>query len=55
MEVKSRPGMHDLDVHYADGTLGAVEVVTAADAKSIELWNLVNSDEVWVEPATRNP
>lgn len=38
----SRPGMHDLDIVYDDVTRAAVEVTAAADAASIELWNLMN-------------
>ena len=46
----SRPGMYDLDL-LRDGTsFGACEVTAAADAASIELWNLVNGrSERWVE------
>lgn len=47
----SRPGMHDLNILAADGTLGAVEVTAAADPDSIQLWKLVNSrDERWTVP-----
>lgn len=38
----SRPGMHDLDIVHDDVTRAAVEVTAAADAASIELWNLMN-------------
>jgi hypothetical protein len=46
----SRSSMHDLTL-YSDGVpFGACEVTAAADARSIELWNLINgSDERWIE------
>jgi hypothetical protein len=50
----TRDGMHDLDIHLPDGTMAAMEVTAAADAESIELWNLVNGKtERWIEPALR--
>ena len=45
----SRPGMHDLDIVYSDGQYGAVEATAAADAASIELWNLMNGGGRWIE------
>lgn len=40
--------MHDLDVVY-DGGTAAVEVTSAADGESIELWNLMNGrNQRWV-------
>lgn len=48
----SRPAMHDLVIQHPDGRRGAVEVVAAADSRSIELWNLMNGRRRrWVEPA----
>jgi hypothetical protein len=46
----SEPSMYDLDL-FRDGALfAACEVTAAADAESIELWNLINgSTERWVE------
>jgi len=45
------PGMHDLNIIDADGTVAAVEVTAAADADSIQLWKLVNGrDERWTVP-----
>lgn len=45
----SRPGMHDLDILNVEGdVVGAVEVVAAADAASIELWNVVNGGDRWI-------
>ena len=41
-------GMHDLDIVYPDGRYGAVEANAAADAASIELWNLMNSGGRWI-------
>jgi hypothetical protein len=41
---QSQDSMYDLKVTYPDGTIAAAEVVAAADADSIELWNLVNSN-----------
>ena len=35
----SRPGMHDLDVIYADRLRAAVEVTSAVDAEATEFWN----------------
>lgn len=50
----SRPGMHDLDILSADGTLAAVEVTAAADPDSIQLWKLVNGrNERWTVPNLR--
>ncbi len=42
--------MYDLEVHYLDGSFAAVEVVAAADADAIELWNLVNDSGKWTLP-----
>lgn len=42
------PRMHDLDIAYSDGRRGAVEATAAADAASIELWNLMNSGGRWI-------
>lgn len=45
----SLPGMHDLAIRYPDGTAGAVEITAAADAESIQLWNLMNGKrERWL-------
>lgn len=50
----SQPGMYDLDVTYQDGRRAAVEVTAAADAASIELWNIVNGKPGrWIEPSFR--
>jgi len=46
----SSPGMHDLEIVYENEPPAAVEVTAAADADSIELWNLVNGSGRWVEP-----
>ena len=43
-------GMFDLEIIYADGRRGAVEVTAAADPESIELWNLINDGARWIEP-----
>lgn len=49
-----RPGMHDLNIVGPAGTHAAVEVTTAADADSIELWRLVNgSGQRWIVPTLR--
>lgn len=45
----SRSGMHDLEVHYADGTRGAVEVTTCTDGKAQALWNATTGVKNWVE------
>ncbi len=44
------PGMYDLDIVYPSGATGAVEITAAADAESIELWNLMNGEDRWIEP-----
>jgi len=50
----SQPGMHDLSIVTADGSLAAVEVTAAADPDSIQLWKLVNRrderDVRWTVP-----
>jgi hypothetical protein len=47
----SRPSMYDLDLLRGGAPFAAMEVTAAADAESIELWNIVNgSDERWIEP-----
>ncbi|MGH9890667.1 MAG: hypothetical protein ACREA0_01515 [bacterium] len=46
----SAPGMHDLDILYADRAPAAVEVTAAADPQLIELWKLVNEGGRWVVP-----
>jgi hypothetical protein len=46
----SRDRMYDLRVVYEDGTTGAVEVTAAADAETIEFWNLMNTSGRWVVP-----
>jgi hypothetical protein len=38
----SRAGMHDLDIPYSADRWGAVDVATATDAESTELWRLIN-------------
>lgn len=46
----SRPRMYDLDLVRGGAVFAACEVTAAADAESIELWNLVNgSNERWIE------
>lgn len=45
----SRPGMYDLEIVHGDRR-GAVEVVAAADAASIEFWKLVNNGDRWQLP-----
>ncbi len=46
-----QPGMHDLNIVTADGSLAAVEVTAAADPDSIQLWKLVHKrDERWTVP-----
>lgn len=46
----SRSRMYDLDLLRAGVPFGAMEITAAADADSIELWNLVNgSRDRWVE------
>jgi hypothetical protein len=43
--------MHDLDIRYGDGRLGAVEVTAAADQDAIEFWNLIcGGEDRWVVP-----
>lgn len=50
----SQPGMYDLTIAYEDGRRAAVEVTAAADAASLELWNLVNGGPGrWIEPSIR--
>lgn len=44
----SQPRMHDLDILYSDRATGAVEVTAAADATTIEFWNIVNGGGRWV-------
>lgn len=47
----TQPGMHDLNIATADGSLAPVEVTAAADPDSIQLWKLVNErDERWTVP-----
>ena len=47
----SRPSMYDLDLVRDGLAFAAMEVTAAADAESIELWNLVNgSEDRWIEP-----
>jgi hypothetical protein len=38
----SAPGMHDLDILFADRAPGVVEVTADADPRLIQLWKLVN-------------
>lgn len=46
----SESGMYDLDLLHNGGQFAAMEVTAAADAESIELWNLVNgSENRWIE------
>lgn len=46
----SRDGMYDLLLAPSEGVDGAMEVVAAADAESIEFWNPMNGrDTRWVE------
>jgi hypothetical protein len=48
----SLPGMYDLKITCADGSIGAVEVTAAADAEQIELWKLVGGKgKRWIEPS----
>lgn len=47
----SRSSMYDLDLVRDGVPFAAMEVTAAADADSIELWNLLNGSESWwVEP-----
>lgn len=46
----SRPAMHDLELSRGGVTFAACEVTAAADAESIELWNLANGHGRWIEP-----
>jgi hypothetical protein len=46
----SQPRIYDLEILYSDRSLAAAEVTAAADAESIELWNVINGDGRWVEP-----
>lgn len=46
----SRPRMHDLSIVYDGRSAAAVEVTAAADAASIELWNIMNSGGRWQVP-----
>lgn len=43
----SRARMHDLSIVYPDRRAAAVEATAAADAPSIELWNIMNSGDRW--------
>ena len=43
----TRPRMHDLSIVYPDRPAAAVEATAAADAPSIELWNIMNSGDRW--------
>ncbi|NYJ73644.1 hypothetical protein [Allobranchiibius huperziae] len=46
----AQPSMYDLDLVRNDVVFGAMEVTAAADAASIEFWNLVNgSNNRWVD------
>lgn len=46
----SRPSMYDLELRRDGAAFAAMEVTAAADAESIELWNLINgSDARWIE------
>ncbi len=46
----SRPSMYDLDLVRAGQPFGACEVTAAADAESIELWNIINGGgERWID------
>src|SRR5579885_2359331 len=46
----SRPGMFDLEIVSGGHRVAAVEVTAAADAESIELWNLINGrGGRWIE------
>lgn len=46
----SRPSMYDLDLVRAGQPFGACEITAAADAESIELWNIINGGgERWIE------
>lgn len=46
----SQPGMHDLDINYPHGSPAAVEVTGVGDASMIELWNLLNGGDQWIDP-----
>jgi len=46
----SKPAMYDLRVEYDDGRTAAVEVTAAADAETIEFWNLMNTSGRWIVP-----
>jgi hypothetical protein len=46
----SESGMYDLKVVYKDGKTAAVEITAAADAETIEFWNLMNTSGRWVVP-----
>ena len=44
----SSPGMYDLDIAWPGRPPGAVEVTTATDSDSVELWKIINgSRETW--------
>lgn len=50
----SQAGMHDLDILYSVDRSGAVEVTTATDPGSTELWRLINPPGFpWIEPGLR--
>jgi hypothetical protein len=40
--------MYDLKVVYEDGRRAAVEITAAADAETIEFWNLMNTSGRWI-------
>jgi hypothetical protein len=42
----SKPGMYDLKIVYPDGSTGAVEVTTAADAERVALWREVRKRDL---------
>lgn len=44
----SAPSMYDLVAHLG-GRLAAIEVVAAADAGAVELWNLMNGNGRWTD------
>jgi hypothetical protein len=46
----SLPGMHDLNIMYADEPPAAAEVTSAADPDATALWKLVNSGGRRIEP-----
>ena len=49
----SLPGMYDLVIRNADGSVSAVEVTMPADGPCIALWNHMNGKGRWAGKASK--